>query len=269
MWSSFKRKAIFLVAGAAFSGMLTTVAQADAIWSPFVIRTVDGASTPVTPIGTSDGSSFTVTIDESSEKAGYGTASFNGQSISSISSVSYDRIDPGTKSPYVNIWVTDGTNYAVIAPNVYGSYGPGGAPVGVNVNGLNIQDLGVNVYETNTANLGWLAPNAVYNAAFQGLATLGVNGYTPVTVGDLFDSLTIYGNTTLGGTGAPKAGTGFNLIFGDTQNNFTTGVPYVIGNVSVETTAAPVPLPAAAWAGMALFGGIGASKLRRRSSDAA
>jgi hypothetical protein len=269
MWSSFKRKGIFLLAGAACSGMFTTAAHADVIWNPFVIRTVSGAATPVVPVGTSDGSSFTVTIDESGEKAGYGTVNFNGQSISSISSVSYDRIDTGSKSPYVNIWVTDGTNYAVIAPNVYSSYGAGGAPVSVDVNGLNIQSLGVNVYETNTASLGWLAPGAVYNPAFQGLATFSAGQYTPVTVGDLFDSLTIYGNTTLGGTGAPKAGTGFNLIFGDTQNNFTTGVPYVIGDVSVATTAAPVPLPAAAWAGMALFGGIGVSKLRRRSMNAA
>ncbi len=34
------------------------------------------------------------------------------------------------------------------------------------------------------------------------------------------------------------------------------------------TAAAPVPLPAAAWGGIALFGMIGAGKLRRRKADA-
>lgn len=42
----------------------------------------------------------------------------------------------------------------------------------------------------------------------------------------------------------------------------------VYDNIRLDVAAAPVPLPAAAWGGMALFGLIGAKRLRRRASTA-
>jgi hypothetical protein len=246
-------KNLTLVSVAALTAIASFASLSEAGFTPFVIRTVPGAVTPVTI--TDVGGVVTTQIDEGGEKTGYGTTDFNGQSIRDIETISYNRIDSGTKDPYLNIWVTDGTNYAVIAPQTFTSYGPGGAPVDVDVNGLNIQNLGVNVYETNTSNLSWLAPSAVYNPASQSLATFDGLAYTPVKVSDLFATLTIYGNTTLGGTGATKAGTGVNLVFGDTQGNFTSPTPYVLSNV----TAVPEP------ASLAVIGlGSAALLLRRR-----
>jgi hypothetical protein len=244
------------IAVALTSLALCSAANAAATFNPFIIRSAAGAVTPVSIVGTSDGSSVTAQIDEGGEKAGYGTSFFNGQSVRSIGSVSYTRLDPGTHNPYVNFWVTDGTHHAVVAPNIYNSYGTGGAPVGTDVNGLNIQSLGVNIYETDTTDLSWLTPGGVYNSAFQGLATSSGGLFTPVKVSDLYSTLSVYGNTTFGGTGATKSGDGFAIIFGDTQGNFTNPIPYSLANVSVAATPEPTTLAA--------LGAASAMGLRRR-----
>jgi hypothetical protein len=66
----------------------------------------------------------------------------------------------------------------------------------------------------------------------------------------------VYGLAT---SGAPKAGYGVNLIFGDTQGNFTTPIPYVVTDAAVT---AAVPTPAAAIAAVPLLGLV-AMKRRR------
>jgi hypothetical protein len=236
------------IALAVASLAITSAAQA-ATFNPFIIRSGAGL-TPVFIAGSADGTSVTTQIDEAGEKTGYGTSYFNGQSVRSIGSVSYTRLDAGDKNPYVNFWVTDGTHHAVVAPNIYSSYAAGGAPIGTDVNGLNIQSLGVNIYETDTTDVSWLTPGGVYNSAFQGLETFSAGQYTPVKVGDLFSTLSVYGNTTFGGTGATKSGDGFALIFGDTQGNFTNAIPYSLANVSVAATPEPATLACVAGAGL-------------------
>src|SRR5829696_8793959 len=96
----------------------TAVSAEAATWAPFVIRQANSqpAATPVFITGTTDGSSVTTQIDEAGEKTGYGTSDFDGQTLGNLTSVNYARLDAGAPDPYVNIWVTDGTNYAVIAP---------------------------------------------------------------------------------------------------------------------------------------------------------
>jgi len=261
MSQSYRSVASVVCLSAITSFVATTQSASAATFTPFVIR---NNANPTTPLTITDfGGVVTTTIDESGEKTGYGTKFFDGMSVNMLGKISYTRVDSGLKNPYLNVWVTDGTNYAILAPLRYNNYGIGGAPVSSNVNGLWIQDLGINVYETNTANLGWLAPDAVYNSAFQGLATGTPGNFTPVKVSDLYSLLTIndpgiYPTPPIG-TGPPKNGTGFNLIFGDTQGNFVQPVPYVINGVSVSV----VPEPSS----LALIG-VGALALLRRRRQA-
>jgi hypothetical protein len=51
-------------------------------------------------------------------------------------------------------------------------------------------------------------------------------------------------------------------------DNVTLGFGNDVTTYNFETAAAPVPLPAAAWGGIALFGLLGAKRLRRKTSDA-
>ena len=73
-------------------------------------------------------------------------------------------------------------------------------------------------------------------------------------------------------------GLGHVIFGGMTTNNFQSPtantanlraniLDYGAGQVGA-TAAAPVPLPAAAWAGMALMGATGLTKLRRRKAEA-
>lgn len=210
-------------------------ASAAPIWSAFAIRNVANPTTVLAPVGQADGSAFTVTIDEGNEKAGYGTTFFNGQALSTVGSVSYARSDAGSKSPYLNIWITDGSNYAIIAPMP--NMQVGGGYTSNNPNGIDIQSRGFNIHETNTSNLAWLGVAGTVEIGNQ--AVVYSSGKVPVLVSDLGSNLTVYGNSTLGGTGAPKNGTGFNLVFGDLQGNFVDPLAYELTNVSV--TAVPEP----------------------------
>jgi hypothetical protein len=230
-----RKTASLCLAALAMASTAAVSAQAQT-WEPFVIRTVAGATTPVVPVGTSNGTSFTVNIDEAGEKAGYGTSFFDGGALSNVQSVSYTRVDPGTKDPYVNIWIRDNAGHsAVIAPVT--NLASTGGYTSNNVDGLNLQALGFNIYETDFNDLGWLGiagAHRVAQALIQGGDALG-NGGTVVTLADI-GGLTVDdpGSPYSGfvGTGAPKNDTGFNLIFGDTQGNFTSPVPYSIANVS-------------------------------------
>jgi hypothetical protein len=228
-----------------------------ATWSPFVIRqaSVQPATTPVFITGAPDGRAVTTQIDESGEKTGYGTSDFNGQALGTVTGVSYTRLDAGAPDPYVNIWVTDGANYAVIAP--VANMTAGGGYTSNDVNGLPLQTLGFNIYETNFANLNWVFPGSTR----QGQGLMKPDG-NPVTLADIagltINDPGVYPNPPVG-TGAPKNGTGLNLIFGDTQGNFASPMPYSLANVSAVPE--PATLGVLALAGLALTG-------RRRRSVA-
>lgn len=246
------------VAGALAFGTVVTPASADSVeWTPFVIRNSSTGDIAPTIVEDADGNGVTATIALEGQKAGYGTAAYDGVKVSALKNVTYTRRDSGDKQVYVNIWVTDGTNYAVITPRTVQANT--GGYVTSEVNGMDLQSLGFGVYETNVSSLDWMFAGA-QRLANASLLKADGSVVTLADIGHLtIDDPGTYGGPGIGG-GAPKANLGFNLIFGDTENNHSQGlVPFSVDNVQV----ALVPLPAAAWAGMVLLGGIGLRRARR------
>jgi hypothetical protein len=243
------------VAGAlSVSAFSQSASAATVNWDAFIIRTVVGATTPVVPVESASGQGVTVNIDESGEKAGYGTTAFNGLNLGTLGSISYTRLDAGIPDPYLNIWITNGTDYALIAPVT--NMATGGGYTSNDINGLSLKTLGFNIYETNFANLSWILPGAQRVA--QGL--MHADG-TPILLSEIA-GLTmadpgVYPNPPIG-SGAPKNGSAVNLIFGDTMGNFVSPLPYQLEGV----TATAVPIPMAALGALPLLG-LAALKRRR------
>lgn len=190
-----------------------------------------------------DGDGFVASTPLAGQKVGYGTSAFDGMKLNELSTVDWDKISgPAGLTAYLNIWVTDGTNYAVISSeNDYRGtdfatraewkifeFGPG-------------------------AGFDWLFDSGTGGRVNQYLQRNGANA----TLADLSDSILVFagpvGPAAGVGTGAPRGGYGFNIIWGDTAANFTNGNPYEIDNVFVEWSgqeyyagnpSAPVPEPA-------------------------
>jgi len=185
-------------------------------WAPFYIR--NNAGTIAAPWDTdmnitenAAGDGFSAATPRSGQKVGYGTNQFDGVKVNSINSLNYQTITlpaPGVRA-YINMWVTDGSHYAIISSeNEY-----------LGTNFLTRQEW--KVFETDFTNLNWL---------FEG-GTGGRDGAQYLTRNGIKVSLADFGNNIvlndLGtypsppvGTGAPRAGYGLQLIFGDTQANF-------------------------------------------------
>ncbi len=246
------RRDMAIVVGA-FAAIAFGHPQADAAeWEAFLIRDANAspALTPVTAVEDADGNGVIVLVDESGEKAGYGTAFFDGMTLGDIPSVSYTRRDSNPSTPYINIWITDGTNAAVIAPHVLSA---GGGLLTPNINGADFQSLGIAIYETDYTDLDWIQAGA-QRSSQQLVDSSGdpllIKDISNIGIGD--PGIGNYSNDV--GSGAPKNGTGFNIIFGDSQNNFAQIAPYSIDNVQV-----PEP------AGVLLIGMVaGPALLRRR-----
>lgn len=194
------------------------------------------------------------------QKAGWGTNDANatiGQ-LSDIRMTRYNNV--GSEwAPYINIWITDGTNYAVAAT----AYSPktvralGGWDY--NFNYSDLAGMQVNIYETPGG--GGYGPGTSWVHQ-----ELGKSGQT-LTWADIASfniappSQSWFASNPAGvGGGAPREfGTnvayGFNWIFGDTLANFVSGDPgYVVGGLEV------VPAPGA----IALVGLAGLIGGRRR-----
>lgn len=160
------------------------------------------------------GDGFSYGTPRGGQKIGYGTKFFDGYKINTISSVNWNLIsgNPGI-GPYLNIWVTDGQgNYAIIASeNDYRG-----------TDFSTRREWKIFEYGPSTTNFNWLfdAGNGGRDAA-QYLTLNGVR----VTLSELSNRIIIgdpgvYPTPNVG-TGAPRGGYGFNLIWGDTQSNFT------------------------------------------------
>ena len=186
---------------------------------------------------------FVASTPQGGQKVGYGTSAFHGFQLNDLQSVDWEKLSgPANLTAYLNIWVTDGTNYAVIASeNDYRGenlstrtewkifeYGPG-------------------------SDFDWLFDSGDGTRSSQYLQLNGVNA----TLADLSDDIVVFagpvGPTAGVGTGAPRAGYGFNIIWGDTAANFTIGNPYEVDDVVVQWANqnyeagdpnAPVPEPA-------------------------
>lgn len=250
--------AVALAAAGLASATASNTAAA-ATWAPFVIRQANTqpATTPLFINGAVDGSSVTTQIDESGEKTGYGTSDFDGQPLGNITSLNYTRLDSGVPDPYVNIWVRDGLGHSAVISPVANMTASGGYTSN-DVNGLNLQNLGFNIYETDFSDLSWLGV-----AGAQRVNQAVIAGGQVVTLADIASLIVDDPGAPYSGfvgTGAPKNNTGFNLIFGDTQGNFATPIPYNLSNVNV------VPEPGTF--GLLGLAGAGSLLTRRRGRRA-
>jgi len=160
------------------------------------------------------GDGFSYGTPRGGQKVGYGTKFFDGAKVNSINSVDWNLIygNPGI-GPYLNIWVTDGAgNYAIIASeNRYT-----GTDFGTR------REWKIFEYEPSAGNFNWLFDGGTGARDVSQYLTL--DGLR-VALSQLSDRIIIgdpgnYPSPRVG-TGAPRGGYGFNLIWGDTQSNFT------------------------------------------------
>jgi hypothetical protein len=205
---------------------------------------------------------FVASTPQGGQKVGYGTSAFHGFQLNDLQEVDWEKLSgPANLTAYLNIWVTDGTNYAVIASeNDYR---------GENLSTYNewkIFEYGPG------SDFDWLFDSGDGTRSAQYLLRDGVNA----TLADLSDDIVVFagpvGPTAGVGTGAPRAGYGFNIIWGDTAANFTIGNPYEVDDVVVKwdnlnyeagDPNAPIPEPATmTLLGLGLAGLIARSRKR-------
>lgn len=212
-----------------------------------------------------EGDGFTASTPLSGQKVGYGTSSFDGFQLNDLNTVDWDKISgPANLTAYLNIWVTDGLgNYAVISSeNDYRG-----------TNFLTRTEWKIFEFGPSNSNFNWLFDSGTGGRNNQYLQRNGSN----VTLADLSNNIVVFagpvGPTTGVGTGAPRGGYGFNIIWGDTAANFTNGNPYTVDNVTVQwngedyQAGAVVPIPAAAGLGMLGMGLTGfMARLRKKKS---
>ena len=203
-------------------------------------------------------------IDAGGQKAALGSNDINGQTLGSIANLHIDRSDDRTRftagsgpyvAPYLNFWITDGTNYAVVANEPSNPAFQSLYDNGYNLSFADLSNKVAKIYEN--SNKAWL-PNLGVNLTFADLADFIIQA---PTVAEL-----TAGWTGLG-TGAPRElGTnvayGVNWVFGDTLSNYVSGDDgYIVANASVSVSAVPIPAAAFMFA-PALLGFLG---LRRKA----
>lgn len=221
------RRNLYLTIAAALSGnLMAAVVDFEA----FYIR--NSNSSIISPwdsnlkiIENSAGDGFSAATPLTGQKVGYGTSAFDGLSANKLQDISFTILGASGKSPYLNLWVSNGTKFAILAvdPNLN------------NVNFLGqISDAGLYEYEgkSGTAAQKQAAAAWLFKDGQSPTFTAG-NGYfsSPFSLSSLQDTIVLddpsdYPGAYVG-TGAPRGGFGFNLIFGDTAANY-------IGTMSIE-----------------------------------
>lgn len=173
-----------------------------------------------------EGDGFSALTPRGGQKVGYGTNFFDNDPVNSIQKVQWYKVSgkPGLVA-YLNIWVTDGTNFAVIASE----------------NDYRDTDFSTRqewkVFEySSTAGLNWLCPaGQTGGVSSQYLTCNGVKMTLAGIPGNIkILSPNMSAPPTYVGTGAPRGGYGFNLIWGDTQSNFTTGIPFTMNSLCIK-----------------------------------
>lgn len=248
---------------ALFAAAMTCLASAgpaEAGFTAYAIR-----NTPI--INDLGGGNYEFIIDNGGDKAALGSNDINGMTLGDIFNLHIDRTDDRTRftagsgpavAPYLNFWITDGTNFAVVANE---PSNPAFQPLYNNGYDLTFADLSnkvANIYEN--SDKSWLPNNGV------GLTFADLAGF--VIMAPSVAQLTT-GWAGLG-TGAPRDGSnvayGVNWVFGDTLSNYVSGDPgYQVGQASVSA----VPLPASIWLFASALGVFGWFKRRPGAAAAA
>lgn len=207
------------------------------------------------------GDGFEAHTPEGGQKVGYGTNAFDGLRINQLHTVNFDKISGKSGVvPYLNLWVTDGIgNFAIISSE----------------NDYRNTDFSTRqewkVFETNTGlgELDWLLNDAgiISQYLVKDYDTGPPESGIRVNLSDFNNSITLADPgvypSPIGG-GAPKGGFGFNVIFGDTQSNYTGS--FSINNLTVTTmingneetylagNVVPEPATMAIWGMLSGFG---------------
>ena len=249
--------------------VLALTGSAFGSWDSFVIRRGGGdnisGTTPAindVMVGTTAAKEFV--ISEGGMKAAYGTDALNGLTIGDIAQLKIDRLDDPTRfpagsgpavAPYFNIWVTNGTDYAVIANE---PSNPAFQPLynnGYDLGWADIADKVVKVYEN--ADTSWITSLDTGGDGLTFSDVAGLQIATPeanASWAGLGSGAPRQLNLAYDGANDQYLGVcGFNWVFGDTLSNYVSGdAGYIVANPTVVATPT-IPAP-----GALLLGSIGA-----------
>jgi len=260
---NFQKKVAMALAGIV---AIAITAPANAAFVDFIIR---GTPEINYDVGTYSTPNIEFVTSEGGEKAGLGSNDINGKTIGDILQLKIDRLDDRDDSrnypvgsgpyvaPYFNIWITDGTNYAVVANEPSNGAFQSLYNNGYDLDYADLSDKVAKIYEN--ADKSWLPNNGV-GLTFADLNLAGLTIQAP--------SVAELNAGWLGlGSGAPRElGTnkayGVTWVFGDTASNYVSGDEgFVVANASLSA----VPVPAAAWLFGSALGLLG--WVRRRTAS--